>query len=409
MALENVLLHKNKISSLTIHHHFDPVPLLHRIFMDSKPSVDQVYIYINEQRGEESAEREVWQDLTSLRELFVYRYSIPIDHLVAPNLVHLALEEGGYNPRLKSTLDMLRGCPLLETLLIVHLSDYSDRTRGHSPICLPHLRAIELGASEVNSGLITHLQFPPNVAVGFRGLGAHAICGEIAPSVMATMQHVLRRVDIRCITLTASPFLRQLYLVRFEGLGGSLEITILCEGGDAQLRDISFGERGVLFSHSPRIESVRELHIIGLSFDDNRRLDHISTAMPNLISISFFHCFGLHVFGSLLTPTDPSSPPFSRLECIMVLGQDSGLTEMAKARRNSLVPLKTIVIGRGLEEFEYKHLEDYSALEELVEDLRIGCPTEIVEWGTENEILNILSTSKTPGPVRPNWNLMVLG
>ena len=74
-----------------------------------------------------------------------------------------------------------------------------------------------------------------------------------------------------------------------------------------------------------------------------------------------------------------------------------------------MVPLKTIVIGRGLEEFEYEHLEDYSALEELVEDLRIGCPTEIVEWGTENEILNILSTSKTPGPVRPNWNLMVLG
>ena len=258
---------------------------------------------------------------------------------------------------------------------------------------------------------MTHLQFPPNVAVGFRELITHSICGEIAPSVMATTQHVLRSVNICRITLAAPPSPHQhLYLVRFEGPGGSLEITIF-SADHGQLEDIFFGQGGVLFSHSPRIENVRELHVVGCPFDDNQRLDHISAAMPNLVSISFFNYFGCYMFGSLLTPTptDPSSPPFPQLESIMVLGQKSGLTEMVKARRDFGVPLKAVVIGRGFEVFEYDHREDYSALEGLVDDLRIGCPTEIVEWGTENEILNIWSVSEALGPVSPNVNPMALG
>ena len=362
-------------------------------------------------RAEEPAAREIWQDLPSLRELFVCRYSIPIDHLVAPNLVHLALEQGGYDPTIKSTLDMLRGCPLLETPLVARSKGYMDQNRGHSPVSLPHLRVIELGVSEVHSWLIIHLRFPPNVAAGFRGLFPRSICGQITPSVMATMQHVLRGVDIRRITLAAPPsFPRHRYLVRFEGAGGSLEITIFC-ADSAYHRDILFGQRGVLFSHSPSLESARELHIIGCLFYDHRGLDHISAAMPNLVSISFFNCSGRYMFGSLLTPIpiDPLPPPLPYLESIMVLGQEKGLTEMAKARKDFEVPLKTVVIGRGPEELEYEHLEDYSALEELVDDLRIGCPTEIVEWGEENEILNIWSTSDAPGPVSPNANLMVPG
>ena len=385
------------------------MPLLHQLLMHSKPSVEQLHIYADRWRTGESTAREVWQDLPSLRELFVCRSSVPTDHLVAPNLVHLALEQGGYDPTIESTLNTLRGCPLLETLLIVHLSGYSDRTRDHSPVSLPYLRGIELGAPEVHSGLITHLQFPPNVAVGLRTLFAPDICGEITPFVMATMQHILRRVDIRCITLTAPLSQHQLYLVRFEWPVGSLEIMIFCTG-HAQLRDIFFGQGGVLFSHSPHIENVRELHVVGCPFDDHRGLDHISVAMPNLVSISFFNCFGRYMFGSLLTPIpiDPSPPPLPHLKHIMVLGQELGLTEMAKARRDFGVPLKTVAIGRGLGWFEYDHQEDYPALEKLVDDLWIGCPTEIVEWGTENEILNVWSASEAPGPVSPNVNLMVL-
>ena len=146
------------------------------------------------------------------------------------------------------------------------------------------------------------------------------------------MQHVLR-ADIAVSRLTL-PFPQQHpYLVRFKRPGGSLEITIAC-GDRAQLRDIFFGQGGMLFSHSPRIENVKELHIVGCPFGDYRGLDHVSAAMLNPSPTSLFDDLGVYVFGSLLTLTDPSSPPFPYLESIMVLGQESGLTEMAKTRRD---------------------------------------------------------------------------
>jgi len=57
---------------------------------------------------------------------------------------------------------------------------------------------------------------------------------------------------------------------------------------------------------------------------------------------------------------------------------------------------------------EYDH-EDHAALRELAEDLRMDCPTEILEWGIENEILNIWSTINIPGPVSSNGKLTILG
>jgi hypothetical protein len=105
---------------------------------------------------------DVWQDFPSLRELFVCRYSIPIDQLTAPNLVHLALEHTGCDRvvTVRCILDMLRGSPLLETLLITHSGVSQDQTPDHSPVCLPKLRSIELGSYEVRCGLVLHLQFP---------------------------------------------------------------------------------------------------------------------------------------------------------------------------------------------------------------------------------------------------------
>jgi len=93
----------------------------------------------------------------------------------------------------------------------------------------------------------------------------------------------------------------------------------------------------------------------------------------------------------------------------MVLGPESGLGAMAKARRDCGVPLKTLVIGRGSGEFEYHRAWDYTALEELVDELRTGCPTEITEWGSENEILNIWSTIEIPCPVSPKRKSTVTG
>ena len=85
----------------------------------------------------------------------------------------------------------------------------------------------------------------------------------------------------------------------------------------------------------------------------------------------------------------------------MVLGNESRLEEMAKNRRDVGVPLKTLVLGRD-PGFNYDHLEDYSALKELVGDLRVGCPVAIVEWGAGRRIVDVWSTANAPGPVSSN-------
>lgn len=427
-ALESLILSENKVSSLAIHHGFDGMQSLPRLLSVFGPSVERLHIYSNNLRGwrdEDQTAHEIWQDLPSLRELFVCRYSIPINQLTAPNLTHLALEQAAYhqNVTVQLILDMLRGYPLLETLLITGSGVRQNPTRDHSPVPLPHLRSIELGAYEVCSGLTTYLQFPPNAAAGFRMLPLSDVCGDIPLEIMAAMQHVLRMVDIHTITLAVPPYSRGdvELLVRFDGLQGSLEMTIRGANTHTQLWDVFFGPRGALFSHSPRIENVRELHIVYCPFEDGRGMDHINAAMSNLVSISFSYCEGPHLFG-LLAPTNPLSPPFPHLKRVMSLGPESELRGMAKARRDHGVPLKTLVVGRpprGIkhdlggptapEEFEYDRLEDYTVLEEFVEDLCVGCPTEILEWGTGNDILDVWSTAGIPGPVSPNVRLVLPG
>lgn len=65
------------------------------------------------------------------------------------------------------------------------------------------------------------------------------------------------------------------------------------------------------------------------------------------------------------------------------------------------------MLGRGSGWCE-RYREDRDALREFVDDLRIECPTKILKWGAENEILNIWSTVDTPGPVRQNWKPRIL-
>ena len=388
---------------------------LQQLFVYSRPSVERLRIYFETIRGwrnDEQSVHEIWQDLPSLRELFVHRYSIPIDQLNAPNLAHLALEHTGYGREVtvQSILDTLRGCPLLETLLITHSCVSQDPIYDYSPVCLPMLRSIELGSYEVRCGLILYLQFPPDVKVGFRAMLLKDIYGDVPLVVMAPVQHVLGRIDIRCITLAASPHHEggAKLLVRFEGLGGSLEISTCGVYTRTEPQNVLFDPRGVLFSHSPRIENVRELHLIGCSFKDGQGFYHLNAAMPELVSISFFRCKGSNLLG-LLARANPSSPPFPQLENITVLGSESGLRRIAKIRRDRGVPLKTVVVGRGPMRSEYNYLEDYAELGELVGDLRVGCPTEILKWGTGNEISDVWSGSEVPGPVSPNLSLMALG
>ena len=233
---------------------------------------------------------EIWQDLPSLRELFLCQYTIPIDRLVAPNPIHIGLEQGEHSATVKSTLGMLRGCPLLETLLIVHSNDYTDQTRDHS--------RLSSASPQRRAGYVRGLfwvdnppSVSPNVAVGFRMPFSSYIYGEITPSVMATIQHVLKRIDIRWITPGAPPDPQEsICLVRFEGPGGSLEI-ITCRVDRAQLQSVPFRlasrTRGSYISS----DALSTIKLQGL--------DHISAAMPNLVSISFFDCQWFHTFRSL--------------------------------------------------------------------------------------------------------------
>ena len=413
VALEKVLHHGNKIASLTIHHNLDRMPLFHRLLVFSRPSVERLYLRSGRGFGRSANDRkphEIWQDFPSLRELFVCQYSIPVDHFTAPNLAHLALQELGYGRALivESILGMLRGCPLLETLLISSSHIDQAPASDHSTVSLPRLRSIELGFDEVRSVLISHLHLSQDIAVGFRDLSPADLCGDVPPGVVVTMQRVLGMFDIRCVTLAGSspPRGDSSLFIRFEGLRASLEITTYAETS-AELQETFFDQRGVLFSHSPHIGNVRELHIGGCSFDD-RDLRHISVAMPNLVSVSFFRCEDPHVF-LLPSHTNHLSPPFPRLERIMLLGPESGLRGVVKKRRECGVPLKTLVVGRESDNgSENDDLEDYAMLGEFVDDLRIGCQVEISEWGTENEVLNLWSNIDIPSPVSSTRNLIVL-
>ena len=203
----------------------------------------------------------------------------------------------------------------METLLIAQHVTSQDLTHDRSPISLPCIRSIKLCAGEVSSWLIINLLFPPNVAVGFR-MHCRSDWWTGNPfGDIATIRHVLGMVDIHCVTLAVgSPGLIRDggLFVRLEWLRGSLEIAYPLET-DTAVRDILFGPSGALFSRRPPyIEKARELHIVGCFFEGNLELNYIHAAMPNLVSISFFHYTGPRVFG-LLTPTNPLSPPFPHL------------------------------------------------------------------------------------------------
>ena len=204
-AVENVLNHGNKIASLTAHDDVDRTLLMCRLLTSSRPSVKRLSIYSKKPNGwrvKKQTVREIWKEFPSLQELFVYRCTIPIDQLTAPNLIYLALEHTvyGQDVTVQSILDMLHGCPVLETLLIANSCTHQNRTRDHSSVSLPRLRIIELGSGEVHSGLETYLQFSQRVAGGFRMLTTDAR-GDVPPATISAIQHMLRRIEVYYITL----------------------------------------------------------------------------------------------------------------------------------------------------------------------------------------------------------------
>lgn len=71
--------------------------------------------------------------------------------------------------------------------------------------------------------------------------------GQIPGAILDPMpRHVLGRVDIRYITLAASP-VREEYLIHFEGLRGSRVITTVNALDSFQPTDFLFGPGGIYF------------------------------------------------------------------------------------------------------------------------------------------------------------------
>lgn len=423
-ALENVLLHGSEIISLTINHDTDWMPPLNSLFVSPMPSVKQLHIYSCGTQGQGGDGREAgafWQGLSSLRELFVCRlpfpirrFPIPIGQFATPNLVHLVLENvrEGQEITIKSILDTLRGSPLLETILIIHTgAPPQETTLDHSPISLLNLRTIELGVYEIHSRLITHLRFPPMVAVGFRSLEGSDISGSNIPSdVMASSRHVLGAIDICTVILAvAAPRLGGdlQSLVRFEGADGSLEITfqLWCMGEVSTL----FGDDGVLFSLTPHLNDVRELQIAECYIPSVLNVDHLSAAMPNLASIQFFHCEydeGSTMFRLVSGSGSNPWPPFPHLKRLTVLEPGPGLIEACQERKQRGLPLHAVIIGP---EPGLYTPEQIAELRECVNNVRVEIPLGISEWSVGNRVLDTWSGISIPGLVSTTQTSSFIG
>jgi len=129
-------------------------------------------------------------------------------------------------------------------------------------------------------------------------------------------------------------------LVRFEGVDGSLKMT--SQSRNMEEVPTLFGEHSALFSFAPHLNGVRELQLAGCFISSWLDVDHLAMAMPNLASISLFHCdhnkrdmaFRL-VSGSGRGPR----PPFPRLEHLTVLEPGIGLMEVCRERKKRGSPL----------------------------------------------------------------------
>ena len=74
---------------------------------------------------------------------------------------------------------------------------------------------------------------------------------------------------------------------------------------------------------------------------------------------------------------ETSSPLFPRLEDVIVLGQESGLEDMARKRSDCGMPLKTFAVGEGPGSCGYGNLKDYKVS-------RMICA-----WGSGGGILSL--------------------
>ena len=387
-AWNAVLDHGNEHASVVAYLTPKQLDLVHERLVT--PSVEQILLFTDEDDGPpELITVDIRGEFRSLRRLLVSGFTLPIDHIEAPNLIHLVLEalKPSSEYTAHSVLDILQGCPQLETVLLNCLVNPTEIQPPYPPITLPNLRSIELGNGETQSGLILPLRFPPAVPVGFREMSILA-----DSTVRESIQHILAGIDIQSVTLARLDDGDCGELVRYEGPKGSLEITAY-KGFDP------YQHRELLLSHSPKLDNVKTLRIMDFDACDDIYEIFTSTvsAMNNLISISFV---GHPLFPEPLIPKGDLPVLLPHLKHISGLHPGSQLVELARARKGKGVPLNVLDVDGSPEDGETAFIRELRELVEVVKVWRCG---SLPEYWTENLVRDVWGDVGYLGPVSVCW------
>ena len=361
------------------------------------PSMEDLVIFVDScRKPDKTISSHVQGEFPFLRRLSVSGVPVPIDKITTPCLVHLSLE--GHSDAFRdittlSILNLLQGSPQLETILLNFLQHQAPIKEPYTAVALPKLRTLELGLWEVSLRLVEPLRFPPTVAVGFRGISS------LEDRWMdKTIRHILAAIDIQSITLAHIRHKRRkfdegyIYLIRYGGLEGSLEI-MTCE--EAGMDDpISFTHpEGIFLSHSPQLDNVKTLHLMDcrLGKDD---MAVLSSVMPSIVSIEFI---GNDTSPRSLAFSKGSKPLFPCLKHIGGLPPVKKVVEMAKARKRGGVSLSALDVEDAPEHLE---AQKYVAeLERLVEDVKFWRCADLPECWTRNRLLDAWEEAGYRGPV----------
>ena len=401
-ALNAVLGHGRRITSVFADISPGQIESMHRCL--AIPSVEELVLFIRDNEHpalEGTMTMEIEGEFMSMRKLFVSGCLLPIDRITATNLIHLSLEAFTFSRfTAQPVLDLLRGCSLLETVLISIISSTGSQhvPQSHGPVKLQKLHSIELGEFEVRSGLMTLLQFPPGVAVGFRGVNLH----RPGTWPYESVRHVLATIDIESVTVS---YIRHtayaehdLYLLRFEGVEGSLEVNVSESGYRS-----SHNPGELLLSPSLRLENVKTLRLMDCFGGDV--LNKVEPVMPNLVSIQFV---GRNQSTSIMSliPVDGSPAQFPCLEHIAGLSVGPSLVRLARLRKRMGVPLSCLEVNDGADDWsksEYCRVEDapryIEELKGIVEDVKVCNCGYLPERWTNNAILDVWEGAGHPGPV----------
>ena len=381
-ALNTVLDHGSEYTSVFVYLTTEQTDLLHKGLVTS--SMEEFVLFTDEDYGPpERITVDIRGEFKSLRRLLVSGFTLPIDHIEAPNLIHLALETSypGSEYTANSILDMLRGCPQLETVLLNCLVNPTRIQQSYPPITLPNLRSVELGYQEIWAGLVIPLRFPPAVAVAFRGM-----CVAADHMVRESIQHVLAAIDIQSVTLARIVDGVYEELFRYEGPNGSLEITTL-EGFR------SFGHRELLLSYSQKLDNVKTLRVMNFDIYHDETFAATMSAMNNLISISFVGC---PRFPRPLIPKDGLPVPLPHLKHISGLHPGNSLVELARARKGKGMPLSAVDVNGSPKDVETVYIQELREFVEVVKVWRCG---RLPERWADNLVLNAWEGAGYDGPV----------